>query len=59
MSAKEELFDLIAIASPKKASIIQRIINLSDEQIDQLLTLHSQQEKESYQTDPVQHLTSA
>ena len=55
MSAQEETFEL----SRKREKIIQRIMNLSDEQIDRLLTLHSQQEKESYQTYPIQHLTSA
>lgn len=55
MTAKEELFDL----SQKREKIIQRILNLSDEQFDRLLTLHSQQETESYQACPDQHRTSA
>jgi hypothetical protein len=52
MSAKEELF-------AKREKIIQRILSLSDEQLDRLLTLHSQQEKESCQTCQDQHRTSA
>jgi hypothetical protein len=52
MSAKEELF-------AKREKIVQRILNLSDEQLDRLLTLHSQQEQESYQTCPAPHRTSA
>lgn len=48
-----------AILSPKQEKIIKRIMKLSDEQLDRLLTLHSQQEKESYQTCPDQHRTSA
>ena len=59
MSAAKELHNFTANLSPKREDIIQRIMNLSDEQFDQLITLYSQQEKESYQADQSQHLTSA
>ena len=55
MTAKEELFDLTV----KREKIIQRIMSLSDEQLDRLITLHSQQEKESCPACPAPHLTSA
>ena len=55
MTAKEETFDL----STKRENIIQRIMNLSNEQLDQLITLYSQQWQESAQTCPDQHRTSA
>jgi hypothetical protein len=55
MSAKEEMLEL----SRKREKIIQRIMNLSDEQFDRLLNLHSQQETESYQACPTPHRTSA
>ena len=56
MNAKEEL---TVNLSPKRENIIHRIMNLSDEQFDQFLTLYSQLEKESYPPDPAQRLTSA
>ena len=59
MSAKEELFILHADLSPKRENIIHRIMNLSSEQFDQLITLYSQQEKEFCPADPVQRRTSA
>ena len=59
MSAKEELHNLIANLSPEKEKIVERIINLSDEQFEQFLTLYSQQETESYQSFPTQHPASA
>ena len=59
MSAKEELHNLIANLSPEKEKIIERIINLSDEQFEQFLTLYSQQETESYQSFPTQRPASA
>lgn len=55
MGANKELFNL----TQKRENIIQRIMNLSEEQFDQFITLYSQQEKESYPPDPVQRLTSA
>ena len=53
MSATEELFDL----SRKREKIIQRIMDLSEDQIDRLIA--SQQETESYQICPAPHRTSA
>lgn len=44
---KEEPLDFVPDLSPEREKIIQRIMNLSDEQFDLLLTLYSQQEKES------------
>ena len=55
MTVKEETFDL----STKRENIIQRIMNLSDEQFDQFLTLYSQQVTESDPTCPTHHRTSA
>ena len=43
MSAKIEKFDLIVNLSPEREEIIQRIMNLSNEQFEQLITLYSQQ----------------
>ena len=43
----------------KREDIIQRIMNLSDEQFDRLITLYSQQEKELCPNAPTQHRTSA
>ncbi len=59
MGAKKDLFNLTADLSPRREEIIQRIMNLSDEQFNQLLILYSQLEKESYPPDPIQRLTSA
>lgn len=58
MSAKE-LHNINENLSQKREEIIQRIMNLSDEQFDQLLILYSQQEKEFCPACPVQHRTSA
>lgn len=58
MSAKE-LHNFNEDLSLKREKIIQRIMNLSDAQFDQLLILYSQQEKESVPACPVQHRTSA
>lgn len=55
MPAKEETLELFA----KREKIAQRILNLSDEQLDRLLTLLSQQETGFYQTAPAPHQTSA
>ena len=59
MSAKEELLDSTVNLSTKREKIIQRIMNLSEEQFDQLLILYSQQEIESCPACPVQRRTSA
>ena len=59
MSAKVELHNFSGSLTPKKENIIQRIMNLSDEQFDRLLTLYSQQEQESDPTCQVLHRTSA
>ena len=59
MSAKVELHNTNGDLSLKRENIIQRIMNLSDEQFDRLLTLYSQQEQESDPDDQVLHRTSA
>ena len=59
MSAKDELHNLNENLSQKRENIIQRIMNLSDEQFDRLITLYSQQEKELCPNAPTQHRTSA
>ena len=59
MSAKAELHNLNENLSNKRENIIQRIMNLSDEQFDRLLTLYSQQEQESDPDGQVLHRTSA
>ena len=59
MSAQEELHNFIGNLTPKKENIIQRIMNLSDEQFDRLITLYSQQEQESDPACQVLHRTSA
>ena len=59
MSAKVELHNINGNLSPKRENIIQRIMNLSDEQFDRLLTLYSQQEPESDPDGQVLHRTSA
>ena len=58
MSAKVELHNINDNLS-KRENIIQRIMNLSDEQFDRLLTLYSQQEQESDPAGQVPHRTSA
>ena len=55
MAAKEEVNNL----SQKREQLIHRILNLSDEQFDRLITLYLQQETESYPACPIEHLTSA
>ena len=59
MSVKCELHNTDSNLSQKREDIIQRIMNLSDEQFEQFITLYSQQEKESCPTCQVPHLTSA
>ena len=59
MSAKEGTFDLLVSLSPERERIIQRIMNLSDEQFDRLLSLYFQQETESCPACPTPHRTSA
>ena len=59
MSAKVELHNINGNLSPKRENIIQRLMNLSDEQFDRLLTLYSQQEPESDPDGQVLHRTSA
>jgi hypothetical protein len=58
MSAKVELHNINDNLS-KRENIIQRIMNLSDEQFDRLITLYSQQEQESDPACQVLHRTSA
>ena len=54
-----ELHNINDNLSTKRENIIQRIMNLSDEQFDRLLTLYSQQEQESDPACQVPHQTSA
>ena len=58
MIAKVELHNINDNLS-KRENIIQRIMNLSDEQFDRLITLYSQQETESDPACQVLHRTSA
>ena len=58
MSAKE-LHNFDENLSQRRENIIQRIMNLSNEQFDQLITLYSQQEKEFVPACQVPHRTSA
>ena len=58
MSAKE-LHNFNENLSQRRENIIQRIMNLSDAQFEQLVTLYSQQEKEFVPACPVLHRTSA
>lgn len=58
MSAKDELHNLIANLSPERENVIQRILNLSDEQFERLITLYSQQVTESVSTCQIPHQTS-
>lgn len=59
MVATKELHKLNADLPIDRENIIQRIMNLSDEQFDRLITLYSQQEKEWCPNAPTQHRTSA
>ena len=59
MSAIEELHNINTNISTKREKIIQRIMNLSDEQFDRLIALYSQQEQESDPACQVLHRTSA
>ena len=59
MSAKIEKFDLIGNLSPEREEIIQRIMNLSNEQFEQLVTLYSQQLIGSDPAYPAPHRTFA
>lgn len=59
MVAKDELHNFNDNLTKKREDIIQRIMNLSDEQFDRLLTLYSQQEKESDPVCPTLRQTSA
>ena len=59
MSAKEKTFNVINNLSTKREKIVERIMNLSDEQFEQLLTLYRQQDPESCQACPTPHQTSA
>ena len=59
MIAHENLHNPNDNLSAKRENIIQRIMNLSDEQFDRLITLYSQQEPESDPDDQVLHRTSA
>lgn len=59
MTAKAETLDSPANLSQEREKIVQRIMNLSEEQFDRLLTLYSQQEKESCPVCPDPHRTSA
>lgn len=46
MSAKEELIDFcLNLHEEKVAKIVDRILNLSEEQLDQLIALYTQQEQ--------------
>ena len=54
-----EIHNLNANLSPKRKEIIERILNLSEEQFELLLTLYSQQETESSQACPAPNLASA
>lgn len=58
MSAKDELHNLINNLSPERENVIQRILNLSDEQFERLITLYSQQVTESASTCQIPHQTS-
>lgn len=58
MSAKE-LHTSNEDLSQRREKIIQRIMNLSEEQFNQLVILYSQQATESVPACPVPHRTSA
>ena len=55
---QEEQLDLATNLSPKRKNIIQRIMNLSDEQFERLIDLYSQEVPETCLTCQVQHQTS-
>ena len=59
MIAKDGIHNLKSNLSPERERVIQRIMNLSDEQFELLLTLCSQQEIEFSPTCQTRHLTSA
>ena len=59
MIAKDELHNFNDNLSVDREKIIQRIMNLSDEQFDQLLTLYLQQEQEFCPACQVPQRTSA
>ena len=59
MTATKELHNCNANLSTEREEVIQRIMNLSDEQFKLLLTLYSQQEKESVSACQTLHRTSA
>lgn len=54
-----ELHNLNANLSPEREEVIQRILNLSEEQFQLLITLYSQQETESVSACQTLHRTSA
>ena len=54
-----ELHNLNANLSPEREEVIQRILNLSEEQFQLLITLYSQQETESASACQTLHRTSA
>lgn len=46
MSAQQELLDFCAnLSEDRVAKIVDRILNLSEEQLDQLIALYAQQEQ--------------
>lgn len=55
MNAQEETTEL----SARREKLIQRMLALSDEQLDRLITLYSQQAQGSLPDDPARHPTSA
>lgn len=55
----EDLHIINTNLTAKREAIIQRIMNLSDEQFELLLTLYSQQEQESDPAGPALRQTSA
>lgn len=59
MAPLENLQEYMSALPPEREEIIKRIMNLSDEQFERLITLYSQQEKESDRADPNLHRTSA
>ena len=58
MSAKDELHNLIANLSPERENVIQRIMNLSDEQFELLIALYSQQVTGSASACQIPHQAS-
>jgi hypothetical protein len=59
MVAKKETANVEKNISARREAVIQRIMNLSDEQFKLFIELYSQQERESAPADPVPHRTSA